>query len=547
MKTTYEDIFNLISACEDFNGPLSESEAVKMIADELQISKVSYRIFSAGVNTHSEVIYIAPSSKLGEEYDFSRETTDTKTVVIRIYRFPYAPELSDEQKDLFNVFAHTILSSVGAKNLSKAYDDIFYFDQLTGMPNKTLFFKRLAGLISSNTQDKYAIVYVNIKNCKIMNKLFGYETTDKMLRDFAVDINDILDTNNNEMIARLGGDNFVLIVLKDHLDDVLKFVSSVKVSTENNEDVIEYMINVHAGVVLMTAATEDPGMVMSAANVTVSLARRSTAKDIIFYNENTDNILNNERSFVEELKRDLKEGKFIVYYQPIYNKDGSDEIAGAEALVRWRKDGHIVTPSSFIEVAEQNNLISDIDLYVLDTVCSNLKKWQEEGLHLVPISFNFSHYDLITSDITEEIIKTLDKYDIDHSLINIEFTEAGFHEEYEALVYAASKLKSNGISVTIDNYGQGYSSIKLLQELEVDSIKFSYDFLSSENPRADVILEGLITIANRLGLNVVAQGVQSEDEVTKLVDFGCSLFQTELFEKAISERFFVSKLRSKAQ
>ena len=298
---------------------------------------------------------------------------------------------------------------------------------------------------------------------------------------------------------------------------------------------------------MMTAATEDPGMVMSAANVTVTLARRSTAKDIIYYNENTDNILNNERSYVEELKRDLKDGKFIVYYQPIFNKGESDEIAGAEALVRWRRDGHIVTPSSFIEVAEQNNLISDIDLYVLDTVCSNLKKWQEDGMRLVPISFNFSHYDLITSDITEEIIKTLDKYDIDHSLINIEFTEAGFHEEYEALVYAASKLKSNGISVTIDNYGQGYSSIKLLQELEIDSIKFSYDFLSSDNPKADVILDGLITMANRLGLNVIAQGVQSEDEVSKLVDFGCSLFQAELFEKAISERFFVSKLRSNNQ
>lgn len=547
MKTTYEDILNLIRACEDYNGPLFESEAVKKIADELQVSKVAYRIFSGGVNTSSEVIYVAPSSKLGDEYDFSRQTTDTKKVVMRIYRFPYALKLEGEQLDLFNIFADTILSSVGAKNLSKAYDDIFYYDQLTGMPNKTLFFKKLTSLIGQSIQDRYAIVYANIKNCKIMNKLFGYETTDKMLRDFALDINDILDTKNHEIIARLGGDNFVLIVLKEHLDDVLKFISAVKVSTENNEDVIEYIINVHAGVVLMSAATEDPGMVMSAANVTVTLARRSTAKDIIYYNENTDNILNNERSYVEELKRDLKDGKFIVYYQPIFSKGDTEEIAGAEALVRWRKDGHIVTPSSFIEVAEQNNLISDIDLYVLDTVCSNLKKWQEEGMALVPISFNFSHYDLITSDITEEIIKTLDKYDIDHSLINIEFTEAGFHEEYEALVYAASKLKSNGISVTIDNYGHGYSSIKLLQELEVDSIKFSYDFISSDNPRADVILEGLITIANRLGLNVVAQGVQSESEVDKLVDFGCNLFQTELFGKAVSERFFVSKLRSKAQ
>ena len=146
-----------------------------------------------------------------------------------------------------------------------------------------------------------------------------------------------------------------------------------------------------------------------------------------------------------------------------------------------------------------------------------------------------------------QIIKTIDKYDIDHSLINIEFTEAGFHEEYEALVYAVSKLKNNGISVTIDNYGLGYSSIRLLQELEVDSIKLSHGFLSSDNPKTDIILEELIALINKMGLHVVAQGVQSEEQVKKLIGYGCNFFQTELFEKAVSERFFVKKLSSNNQ
>lgn len=380
-----------------------------------------------------------------------------------------------------------------------------------------------------------------------MNKLFGYETTDKMLRDFALGIYRLLSNDSFEIIARLGGDNFVLVVLKEHLDEVLKYVSSVKVSTENHEDLIEYVINVKSGVFLMTAETEDPGMIMSSANIAVSLAKKSESQSVVFYTDNTSSILNNEKAYVEELKNDLNNGKFIVYYQPIFDKGNSDEISGAEALVRWRRNGQIVSPASFIETAERNNLISDIDLYVLETSCSNLKKWEEEGKKLVPISFNFSHYDLTTSDITEKIIKTIDKYDIDHSLINIEFTEAGFHEEYEALVYAVSKLKNNGISVTIDNYGLGYSSIRLLQELEVDSIKLSHGFLSSDNPKTDIILEELIALINKMGLHVVAQGVQSEEQVKKLIGYGCNFFQTELFEKAVSERFFVKKLSSNNQ
>ncbi len=547
MKTTLKDIHNLIKACEDFDGPLFESEAVKKIADALQISKVTCRVFSGGVNTTSEVIYLAPSSKLGEEFDFSRQTTDTNTIVMRIYRFPYAPKLDEAQLDLFNIFADTILNSAGRKNLSKSYDHIFYYDPVTAVPNKTLFFKRLHALISSKNQDRYAVVYSNIRNCKIMNKLFGYETTDKMLRDFALGIYRLLSNDSFEIIARLGGDNFVLVVLKEHLDEVLKYVSSVKVSTENHEDLIEYVINVKSGVFLMTAETEDPGMIMSSANIAVSLAKKSESQSVVFYTDNTSSILNNEKAYVEELKNDLNNGKFIVYYQPIFDKGNLDEISGAEALVRWRRNGQIVSPASFIETAERNNLISDIDLYVLETSCSNLKKWEEEGKKLVPISFNFSHYDLTTSDITEKIIKTIDKYDIDHSLINIEFTEAGFHEEYEALVYAVSKLKNNGISVTIDNYGLGYSSIRLLQELEVDSIKLSHGFLSSDNPKTDIILEELIALINKMGLHVVAQGVQSEEQVKKLIGYGCNFFQTELFEKAVSERFFVKKLSSNNQ
>ena len=543
MDISYGDILDLIKTCECFSGSINESEAAKSIACQLGISKVAYRIFSDGVPGDSQVIYSAASAKLGEEFDYSKETTDTKTVVIRIYRFPDAEPLDELSKAQFNIFAETVLSGVAVKNLQKSYDDLFYFDPMTGIPNKTFFFKKLAEAMANNIQDQYAIVYSNIKNCKVMNKLFGYETTDMMLRDFAQDINDQLDHKNGEFVARLGGDNFVIIVLKDNLTKITEFIRKVKVNLENNGDLIEYQITVNAGVVLMTPDHDDPGVVMSAASVTVALAKRTNSKDIIYYNENTDNILSNQQSYVEEIKADLDAGNFLVYYQPIFRNDTELNIAGAEALVRWRRQGHIVTPESFISVAEQNNLISDIDLYVLDTVCCKLKQWINEGINVVPISFNFSHYDLITSDITEDIIRIVDNYDIDHSLINIEFTEAGFHEEYEALVFATSKLKSTGIAVTIDNYGKGYSSIRLLHELECDSIKINSNITVNSTPKKDIILEGLITMANRLGLDVISTGVQSEERIEELKSFGCTLFQTEKYEKALSERFFATKLK----
>ena len=544
MSICYKDILDLIKTCEDFEGSLNESQAACNIAEYLNISKVAYRILSEGIPGDSQVIFSAPSAKLGEEFDFSRDTTDTKTVVVRLYRFPDAASLDEAATEIMNIFAEIVLSGVAAKNLIHAYDDLFYYDPMTGVANKTFFFKKLGELLSRNIQDKYAIVYSNIKNCKVMNKLFGYEATDRLLRDFAGDIRARLDKHSGEMIARLGGDNFVLIVLKEHLDNIIDFIQNVQINTENNGDVIEYSVGVNAGVVPMTNLHDDPGVVMSAASATVALAKKSNSKSIIFYNENTDNILNNQKVYVEEIKKDLNEGNFLVYYQPIYKNDSDLSIAGAEALVRWRRQGHIVTPESFISVAEQNNLISDIDLYVLDTVCCKLKQWINEGINVVPVSFNFSHYDLITSDITEDIIRIVDNYDIDHSLINIEFTEAGFHEEYEALRFAASKLKANGISITIDNYGKGYSSIKLLHELECDSVKISSGYTINSDPKKDIILEGLITIANRLGLNVISTGIQDNTRIEELKNFGCDLFQTDMYDKALSERFFFNKLKN---
>ena len=544
MDISYSDILELIKTCEEFDGTINDSAAAGNMAAVLGISKVAYRIFSEGVPGDSEVIFTAPSAKLGEEFNYSKETTDTKTVVVRIYRFPDETPLDETQRQLLNIFAETVLSGVAVRNLINAYDDLFYYDPMTRVANKTFFFKKLTELLMRNVQDKYAIIYSNIRNCKVMNKLFGYETTDKMMRDFAQDINEKLDRNNGELIARLGGDNFVFIVLKDHLPEIVEFIQKVPINIVSNGDFIEYIISVNAGVVLMTNLHDDPGIVMSAASATVALAKRSNSKNIIYYNENTDNILNDQKNFVEELRNDLKEGNFLVYYQPIYRNDSDLKIAGAEALVRWRRQGHIVTPDSFISVAEQNNLISDIDLYVLDTVCCKLKQWIHEGINVVPVSFNFSHYDLITSDITEDIIRIVDNYDIDHSLINIEFTEAGFHEEYEALCFAASKLKATGIAVTIDNYGKGYSSIKLLHELECDSVKISSGFTVSPDPKKNIILEGLITIANRLGLNVISTGLQDEERINELKGFGCNLFQTDIYDKALSERFFSNKLKN---
>ncbi|MBQ4271513.1 MAG: EAL domain-containing protein [Clostridiales bacterium] len=544
MPVDLTDIYELITTCEDFDGTLIDSSALRTLTSELKICNVSYRIFSQGVNTESSVIYSDSSLTLGENYDLSRETSDSRVVVVRIYRTPDAEPLTGDNKVLFSIFHEIVLSGVLVWNLVNAYNKVMYSDFQTGITNYNYFLRMLASVIMDRKQDEYTAGYVNIKNCRVMNKIFGSEKTDKILKDYAQEMSVFFESDNKEIFSRLGGDNFVFLIRNEKLDETIRRLDNVRISLEYDEDIVDYQINVRMGIVRLGSRHLSPSQIMSDASSAFSLSRRPGTPDITFYSDNTDSIINNEKEYMEEIKRDLENGRFLVYYQPIVRNSGNLELIGAEALVRWRRHDRMVNPLSFIPVAEKFNFISKIDLYVLENVCIKLREWIDMGIDVVPVSCNFSQYDLLTDSLPDKIIEIIDKYKIDHSLINIEFKEAGFHEEYEAFCYSAQKLISEGVKISVDNFGSGFSSLILLSKLDFNFLKIDRSIVTSKDAKANIIIDSIITMAERLGLTVVCEGIETTEDIERIMNSGCNIFQTDFYDKAMSERFFLNRLRN---
>ena len=201
MAIGVNDILDLIKVCQDYDKKFKGNDTVELFANILGINKISYRIFFNDVSIESSVIYKADDSALGEEFEFRRITSNDRLIMLKIMRFADAEPLSSEDEYNLQVFGETVMSGICVKNLIKAYEHANYYDQLTQLTNVRFFLNYLAKFLESGNSDNYSVVCVDIKNCGSINRIFGSDVTDKIIRDFAQDSLDLFDTDNYEIIS----------------------------------------------------------------------------------------------------------------------------------------------------------------------------------------------------------------------------------------------------------------------------------------------------------------------------------------------------------
>jgi EAL domain-containing protein (putative c-di-GMP-specific phosphodiesterase class I) len=217
---------------------------------------------------------------------------------------------------------------------------------------------------------------------------------------------------------------------------------------------------------------------------------------------------------------------------------------GAEALVRWKTKRDIISPSRFIPLFEKNGIICQLDFYVLNQTCRDIRSWIDKGLSPVTISINFSKLHFKNPDLAEEIEKEVDKYGIPHHLIEIEITESTYEETKENLKTVLKALKSKGFSTSIDDFGSGYSSLNLLSQLDFQVLKLDKAFLESgiEDEKVKNIVDSVISMAKKLAMKVVAEGVERKEELDMLKSLSCDLIQGFYFDRPIPMRDFERRL-----
>ena len=344
----------------------------------------------------------------------------------------------------------------------------------------------------------------------------------------------------------IGGDNFIMLAEKKYVDQVVNYLSGTAIVYDANRG-DRIMVSATAGIFIIPEDFQYhiPSDLMDCVMPAAQASRHSHTTDIIFYNEKM--VANKERaSRLQRIFPDaLAQHEFKVYYQPKVTVT-SREIHGAEALCRWFHNGKLVPPGDFIPILESGMEICELDFYVLDRVCRDIRRWLDYGYPVVRISVNLSRRHMMDLDLFNHIVQIIDRHQVPHQYIEIELTETTTDVAFTDLKRVVNGLQQAGIFTSVDDFGMGYSSLNLIKEIPWNVLKVDRSFLPEEGShdaeRRSVMFKYVVAMARDLGLEVITEGVETEAQLNLLKANNCELAQGFYFDKALPVDEFEERL-----
>lgn len=422
--------------------------------------------------------------------------------------------------------------------LQERYNYLAYHDDLTNLPNRR-YIKREIELLTDEKQAgsdrKLALLFIDLDRFKVINDNFGHSSGDEFLNEVSKRLSTCL--GKNDMLARMGGDEFIFL-LRDFDDDdyVIKKTDEILDQFNNPFQVSTSEIHTTAsvGIVIHPDYPISPERLMVYADNAMYQAKLLGKNRYVVY---TSELLANK---VEELQLDadlrkaLENNEFVLHYQPqISNETG--ELIGVEALIRWQhpKFG-LLYPDKFIKLAEESGLITEIGEWVIQEACAQNKKWQDSGMKPLKVAVNLSTQQFITQDLVKYIEGVLDRTGLNPACLVVEITEY-MAMEYEYALKALEQLKAIGILISIDDFGTGYSSLNYLKNYPIDYVKVDKSFVKeiTEDNNDAIIVKAIITLAHNLNLHVTAEGVETKAQLDFLKQYDCDETQGYYFSKPV--------------
>ena len=392
-------------------------------------------------------------------------------------------------------------------------------DKLTGLYNKDYLYSSIKTTLQ-NSQNEYYIIYINIKNFKLINDVFSNDFGDTVL----INVADWIHKNVDGLCGRLIGDTFGIFIPKDKFDEYkLTYGLSEFIVKKKN---VSYKITIHIGVYLIKNKDLDISIMFDRAKLAMSTITDKYTTELAYYNEELRNKVLEEQWIISDLPKALVENQIQPYLQPIVDKNGN--IVGAEALARWiHPEKGFLPPISFIPTLENNGMISYVDRHIWENVCKILSTWEYKDLF---ISINISPKDFYFMDVVSELNKLVNKYNIDKTKLRIEITETAIIDE-SIKIY--NTLQQNGFIVEMDDFGSGYSSFNMLKDTSIDILKIDMKFLSSNTDKSKTIIKTIIQLTKELDIISLTEGVETKEQYDFLCNNGCELFQGYYFSKPI--------------
>ena len=406
-------------------------------------------------------------------------------------------------------------------------------DALTGLPNRFAVLDRLEQLVADETDD-VAVLFVDLDAFKSVNDTHGHAVGDKVLARMAATLTRCV--RNGEFVGRLGGDEFVVIVRHfAQPADVIALGYRViqELEQPQDHDGNVFVLSASVGVAIPVPGTPALDTIRQADNAVYQAKKRGRGR-VELFDASMQALIEREAALELALRRAVRNGELVIHLQPVFDL-ATDRIMGAEALVRWNRPGHgLVPPNDFIPIAERTSLIFEVERWVLTEACERVASWRRRDPDCqYRIAVNISGRHLIEGDLLNDVEAALTLSGADPSMLELELTETQLLEDIERATAVLDALRARGITIAVDDFGTGYSSMTYLRHLPIDTVKIDRSFVAraTEHGYDSTVIEALLTIGRTLDLSVIAEGVETEEQLEYVRARGCHRAQGYLLAR----------------
>ncbi len=434
------------------------------------------------------------------------------------------------------------------KKSERIIHQMAYYDSLTGIPNRNKFKQELGNILKNEANKSFAILFLDLDRFKTINDTKGHSTGDMILKQVAIQLKNVLAEDGE--VFRQGGDEFIILVDNTNKDEVVKIAERIlqvftkPLSIGEND----YFVTPSIGISMYPIDGDDQDTLIKHADTAMYLAKERGKNNYQFYDPLLDEIAYRKVELEDGLRRAIELNELTLHYQPKVNLE-TGKVPGVEALLRWNhKDLGTISPTEFIPLAEESGLIIPIGKWVIKKACEQSKQWENSQVGILPIAVNLSVRQIQDTAIVEDIKSIIDEVGIPPNRLELEITESIMQDD-ECSIGVLYALQKMGIGISIDDFGTGYSSLSKLRYLPIDTLKIDKSFvddIGNFNNQGSIV-KAIIDMGQNLNFNIIAEGIETEEQVKFLYKNSCQIGQGYYYSKPLPadelERFLLNQVK----
>nr|WP_242845166.1 EAL domain-containing protein [Clostridium botulinum] len=417
-----------------------------------------------------------------------------------------------------------------------------YYDSLTGLSNRKKIIETINKTISNYTNEKFAVLFIDLDHFKSINDTLGHDVGDYVLEKVSARFKMLLSPKHK--IGRLGGDEFIIVQNITSISDAeklaCKICTTLNHSIKYKED--DLFIGASIGISIYPEDGKDTSTLMKNADAAMYAAKKNGGYKYEVYSRSMNERALDDLILENRLRRALEKHELLVYFQPIYHLKTSKIIA-MESLVRWKFDNKIINPNQFIPLAKNIGEIANIDNWVLNKACSQCNLWQKQNNKPLYVSVNISFKQVKDKNFVDNVLNILKTTKLDPSYLCLEITEDEAMEDVDLSIKTLEALKRHGIKISLDDFGTGYSSLSYVTKLPIDNIKIDKSIIKNihKDNKSLQIVKSIILMSKSLDINIIAEGVETIEQLEILQELNCDFIQGFYISEPLPIKTFESK------